>query len=74
MHALYKSWSRTSGYNGAAYSNAYITGGIFSSDGLHPTGRGYAIIANEFIRVINTVYKSNLPPCDVNSYAGFQFP
>lgn len=74
MHALYKSWNQTFGYNGAAYSNEYISGGVFSSDGLHPTGRGYVIIANEFLRVINATYNSNLPPLDVNSVGGFQFP
>jgi hypothetical protein len=43
-------------------------------DGIHPNGRGYALIANEFIRVINARYNSNLPFCDVNGSDGVGFP
>ncbi len=34
---------------------------LFSLDGVHPNARGYAVIANEFIKTINAKYKSNLP-------------
>lgn len=34
---------------------------LFSLDGVHPNARGYAVIANEIIKVINAKYKSNLP-------------
>ena len=34
---------------------------LFSLDGVHPNARGYAVIANEFIKTINEKYKSNLP-------------
>ncbi|NAS31223.1 G-D-S-L family lipolytic protein [Flavobacteriaceae bacterium R38] len=36
-----------------------VTGGTFSLDGVHPTGRGYAFIANEFLRAIDATYGSN---------------
>lgn len=45
-----------------------VFGGAFSLDGVHPTGRGYAFIANRFIEAINNTYNSNLPPV---SAAGF---
>lgn len=34
---------------------------LFSLDGVHPNARGYAVIANEFIKTINAKYNSNLP-------------
>lgn len=39
-----------------------ITGGAVSLDGLHPTARGYAYLANQFLKAINSTYGSNLPP------------
>lgn len=61
-------------YDGVNYSVKYIEGGAFSLDGLHPNTRGYAIIANEFMRVINKNYNSNLAPVAVNNYMGIVFP
>jgi lysophospholipase L1-like esterase len=39
---------------GIKLSSAFLTGGIFSYDGVHPQSLGYAVIANEFIKVLNT--------------------
>lgn len=66
----------TSGMNfdGIDFSTKYIEGGAFSLDGLHPNTRGYAIIANEFMRVINLSYGSELRPVSVSSYKGIIFP
>ncbi|WP_040280553.1 SGNH/GDSL hydrolase family protein [Psychroserpens damuponensis] len=36
-----------------------VTGGAFSLDGVHPNARGYALIANEFMRAIDLTYGSN---------------
>lgn len=40
-------------------TSALVTGGVFSLDGVHPTGRGNALIANEFLKVIDATYGSN---------------
>ncbi|KIA90172.1 lipase [Kaistella jeonii] len=61
-------------YDGVKYTATFVTGGTFSLDGVHLTGRGYALIANEFLRVINQKYKSTLPMVDINSYSGVKFP
>ncbi|MCL1675841.1 G-D-S-L family lipolytic protein [Elizabethkingia meningoseptica] len=61
-------------WNGVKYSVAFITGGAFSLDGVHLTGRGYAVIANEFIKAINTTYKSTLTQVNPNDYSGVKFP
>lgn len=68
--------SSTSGiqYNGVKYTASFVTGGSFSLDGVHPTGRGYAIIANAFIDAINSKYQSTLPHVDVNKYSGVTIP
>lgn len=34
---------------------------LFSLDGVHPNPRGYAVIANEIIKVINNYYHANIP-------------
>lgn len=36
-----------------------VTGGAFSLDGIHPTARGYALLANEFMKAIDLTYGSN---------------
>ena len=56
------------------YSTAFVTGGSFSLDGVHLTGKGYAVIANEFIKAINAKYKSNLRQVNPNNYSGVKFP
>lgn len=60
--------------NGGIPYEAYVlkadfaTGGAFSLDGIHPTARGYALIANEFSKAINTAYGSNLPMVKLTNY------
>jgi len=41
---------------------AFLTGGLFSYDGFHPTSIGYAVIANAFINVINEAYGHHIKP------------
>lgn len=56
--------------NGTANNAGFIRGNLFSLDGVHPTSRGYAVIANEFIKVINTTYGASIPqvnPIDYNA-------
>lgn len=56
--------------NGITSTATYATGGAFSLDGVHPSPRGYSIIANGIIDVINAKYGSNLPKVDVGDYKG----
>lgn len=68
--------ARSSGihYDGVKYTATFVTGGTFSLDGVHLTGRGYAIMANEFIKAINKKYQSTLPQVNANKYSGVTFP
>ncbi len=61
-------------FDGVKYTAKFITGGTFSLDGVHLTGRGYAVVANEFIKAINLKYNSTLPQVDPNKYSGVKFP
>ncbi len=36
-----------------------VVGSAFSLDGVHPTARGYALLANEFMKAIDATYGSN---------------
>jgi len=60
--------------NGVNLSANFVTGGIFSLDGVHLTPKGYAIEANEFIKAINAKYSANIPQADVNKFNSVIFP
>ena len=49
-------------------TSAYVTGGCFSLDGVHPSPRGYALIANAFIDAINSKYSSTIKKVDLRNY------
>ncbi|MDT8414368.1 MAG: G-D-S-L family lipolytic protein [Flavobacteriaceae bacterium] len=48
-------------FEGGILRQPLVTGGAFSLDGVHPSQRGYAAIANEFIKAINAKYGATLP-------------
>lgn len=54
--------------NGFTMKSTFVTGGTFSLDGVHPSPRGYALIANKFIEVINAKYGSNLNGVNIGNY------
>jgi lysophospholipase L1-like esterase len=39
-------------------TSSLVTGSAFSLDGIHPTARGYAFLANEFMKAIDATYGS----------------
>ncbi|MGD8394683.1 MAG: SGNH/GDSL hydrolase family protein [Candidatus Eiseniibacteriota bacterium] len=43
----------------------YVTGGLISLDGLHPTAVGQGLIADAFIATLNAHFGSNLAPIDL---------
>ncbi|HSF43687.1 MAG TPA: SGNH/GDSL hydrolase family protein, partial [Thermoanaerobaculia bacterium] len=53
----------TTGVNvgGITYTGAFLTGGIFSYDGVHPNAFGYAYLANLFIEAINARFGGEIP-------------
>ena len=55
-------------YTADYFSSATASKVLFSLDGVHPNARGYAVISNEIIKVINSYYHANIP---LVSAAGF---
>ncbi|WP_017259616.1 SGNH/GDSL hydrolase family protein [Pedobacter arcticus] len=60
--------------NGINVSSSFITGNAFSLDGVHLTPKGYAIVANEFIKAINAQYGSTIPQANLSDYRSVKFP
>ncbi len=46
----------------------FITGGIFSLDGIHLSDIGYTLFANEYIKAINTGYGTHVPLASVTQF------
>lgn len=46
----------------------YITGGLFSLDGVHLTDIGYTLFANEYIKAINSGYSTHVPLASVATF------
>ncbi|MDX2245196.1 MAG: SGNH/GDSL hydrolase family protein [Bacteroidia bacterium] len=62
--------------DGLEVSTEYLSGGIFSLDGIYLTPRGNAVIANTFIRTINSFdsFGAIIPPINITDYPGVVFP
>ena len=56
--------------NGIKFSTIFVEGNLFSLDGVHPTSRGQGLIADEFIKVINSKFGAGLPLIDVSKIPG----
>jgi len=53
---------------GVTLTPAFLTGGLLSYDGFHPQSLGYALLANEFIKVINSGFSANVPLVDLQPF------
>jgi GDSL-like Lipase/Acylhydrolase len=73
MNGFTKANQNGSHYNGMEITGTFVTGGLFSLDGLHLTPRGYAAVANEMVKAINNRYHSTLPGIDLTTYNGVNF-
>ena len=50
---------------GIKLTPSFLTGGLFSYDGVHPQRIGYAVVANQFIEKINATWGTTLHPVDL---------
>lgn len=57
-------------YTADYFSTATISTVLFSLDGVHPNARGYAVVANEILKVINSYYNAKLPQINAGNYPG----
>ena len=60
--------------NGIDFNMTFISGGFLSMDGFTPTQKGYALMANEFIKSINLKYGATIPFVNCESCEGIKFP
>ena len=64
--------------NGFVLTGEYVLGGAFSLDGIHLNARGYAFLANEFLKAIDETYGSNFEDAnalvDIGDYPAFYSP
>lgn len=62
MNAVFRQVA-TEGINvgGITFTENFLTGGIFSYDGVHPNAFGYAYVANLFIDAINEQFEGEIP-------------
>ena len=51
-------------------TTALVRGGLISLDGVHLTSRGYAVMANEFLKAIDATYGSNFIAAGVRADVG----
>ncbi|MEO6462170.1 MAG: SGNH/GDSL hydrolase family protein [Candidatus Eisenbacteria bacterium] len=57
---------------GTRYTTAFLSGGLFSRDGIHPSSLGHGLLANEFIRAINARFGGSIAPVDLLPLIGQQ--
>ena len=55
-------------------TSAYVSGGVFSLDGVHPTPKGQGVIANAFLTAINAKTGSSIPYIDIDGLPGIPAP
>ncbi len=58
---------KANGYTlaGVEFTPKFLTGGIFSLDGVHPSDVGYGIVTNEFIKTINSKFSASIPMVNI---------
>ncbi len=74
MHSYFNSVKTGIKWNGADFNAEFVTGGFFSLDGYTPNQKGYALIANEFIKAINLKFNAAVPPVNCVECDGVLFP
>ena len=57
-------------YTANYFNGANVSSVLFSLDGVHPNARGYAVIANQIIKVINKHFNAKLPYKNSGAYPG----
>ncbi len=70
INTVFKGFIQGKMVDGLGFSTAFVLGRLFSLDGVHPTTQGYGIVANEFIKVINSKFGANIPQVNISTLPG----
>ena len=74
MNEYMKKFATGMVFDGIKMNTAFVTGGMFSTDGVHLNPRGNCVAANFFIQSINSKYNCNIPQANITNYPGLVFP
>jgi hypothetical protein len=74
MHSFFNTIQTGIKWDGVDFNAKFVSGGFYSLDGYHPNQKGYALIANEFIKAINSKYNSVIPTINCTECNGVLFP
>jgi hypothetical protein len=67
LHALFaRIAARGYDFHGAHYTSAFVTGGLFSLDGVHPTDFAQGLLANTMIDAVNIKFRATVPRVDLH--------
>ena len=56
-------------YQGTNYNADFVTGGLFSLDGVHPNDLAHGFLANMMIDAVNATFGTNIPPVNLSEAA-----
>lgn len=73
-YGFYKKFKKGIEYNGVTMNAKFVSGGAYSLDGIHLNPKATALLANEFIKAINTRYNASIPYANASKYRGVVFP
>jgi hypothetical protein len=75
IHSFFNSVKANSYHtSGITFTADYVSGGIFSFDGVHPSDQGSGVIANQFIAVMNSSFGWSIPLVDVSALPALTVP
>ena len=67
LHALFaRLAARGYDFQGVHYSTAFVSGGLFSLDGVHPSDFAHGLIANAMIDAVNAKFGASVPVVDLH--------
>lgn len=66
------SYVTSGGYkvDGVNFTPVFVTGNLFSLDGVHPTSQAHGLVANAFISAINSKYNATIPLINISTIPG----
>jgi len=67
MYSFYQQLKTGIYVAGMNYTDAFITGGFYSLDGIHPSDLGNGLLANEWLEVINAKVPVSVPLVNLNN-------
>ena len=74
MNTYFRSVQSGIKWDGVDFNSQFVSGGFFSLDGYCPNQKGYALVANEFVKAINAKYHSTIPSVNCPECSGVKFP